>query len=69
MVDALVLHADEGRMLCCEMADQTQCSHYESTMSEWGNPSSVSWIFMQPLAAFMGTRRTETSKYPEEKIP
>ncbi len=69
-VDALAFYADEGRMLRCEMADQTRCSHYESTVSEWENPSR---FIGASLVAFelslRGTRRTETSKYPEEKIP
>jgi hypothetical protein len=37
-------------------------------MSEWGNPAGVS---LSPLVEHInqpeGTRRTETSQYPEEK--
>ncbi len=41
---------------------------FDPQMSEWGNPARVTWSSCpEYIGAAKRTRRTETSKYPEEK--
>jgi hypothetical protein len=41
---------------------------FDPQMSEWGNPANTSWSsHTEYIGVAKRTRRTETSKYPEEK--
>ena len=43
-------------------------THLDPRMSEWGNPANISWSsHTKYIGVAKRTRRTETSKYPEEK--
>ena len=64
MADALALRGDEGRDKLRKAAGRSKYPLYPQ-VSEWGNPPG--WrpgILMQIRKQ---TRRTETSKYPEEE--
>ena len=59
------------------MKDVTSCDklrwaahkRYQPQISEWGNPDEVMLIYssLNKIGEVETTRRTETSKYPEEK--
>ncbi len=40
MVDALAVWTEEGRVLERDIDDESLSRHYESSVSEWGNPLS-----------------------------
>ena len=66
-VDALAMIGDEGRVSLRKARGSWQNS-YDPAMSEWGNPPHLNAV---SLSEYIGqekrTRRTEPSKYPEEK--
>ena len=66
-VDALAITGDEGRVSLRKAWGSWQ-QNIDPTMSEWGNPLCVSIVSMtEYIGHEKRTRRTEPSKYPEEK--
>ena len=49
-----------------ENIDESSNRHFQSMVSEWGNPPGRK-IRVFLIYQIEGTRGTETSKYPEEK--
>jgi len=64
MADALALRGDEGRDKLRKAAGRSKYPLYPQ-ISEWGNLPG--WRPGVPVQTGKRTRRTETSKYPEEE--
>ena len=66
MVDALAARGDEGR---CRLRNASGSSQtcFDPEVSEWGNPPNLLGIVNRIHRLARRTRRTETSKYPQEK--
>jgi hypothetical protein len=63
----LAARGDEGRGSLRNVSVRWQTT-FDPAMSEWGNPPNVSWVSCtEYIGVRKRTRRTETSKYPEEK--
>ena len=66
-MDALAVRGDEGRRSLRKVTGSWQ-ANIDPSMSEWGNPSAFSrYLIAEYIGIEKQTRRTETSKYPEEK--
>ena len=66
VVDALAITGDEGRSSLRKASGSWQTS-IDPKMSEWENPAEQSVILYWIHRYKKRTRRTETSKYPQEK--
>ena len=65
-VDALAITGDEGRASLRKGSGSWQWS-FDPDMSEWGNPALLGSLPAEHIGWVERTRRTETSKYPQEK--
>ena len=61
--------ADEGRSIAAISPGELRAS-FDPGVSEWGNPPGVMSRYsrLNQIGRVEGTRRTETSKYPQEKM-
>ena len=66
VVDALAIRGDEGRCRLRKASGSSQTC-FDPEVSEWGNPPDLSGIVNWIHRLTRRTRRTETSKYPQEK--